>query len=300
MNEGRYSNFGATTPTTTLMNNNNNISSVLNNTSEFKTNACVLTTKVYFLLVGYTLVFVIGLLGNGFVLYTFRRYWRRGPIIELLILYLACFNFISSFLDPLTFGYWLVTCYRSWHFGWFGCKIIPSVCRASTNVSIGLILIMAIDRCRAIVFPFRRRLSRNATHALVFLAIVIGFASEIHHYAGSFIDKSGSCAVVKVTVPTYMYPLIITVSGRILTIIFVLTFTTVIAYFKLKKSYTEDLLGTSHSTNRSLSERCRKVTLMLVVMATVFSVTILPRDFFHIIYVISWITGNGNNGIKLT
>ena len=290
-----------TTTTTTLQTTSTNISSNMtsnSNITQTTDSLCILEFKTYLLLVGYAVVFVVGLIGNGFVLYTFRHYWRRGPIIELLILYLASFNFISSFLDPMTFGYWLVTCYKSWHFGWFACKIVPSLCRVSTNVSIGLILIMAIDRCRAIVFPFRRRLNRCTIHALVFIAIVIGFLSEVHHMVGSFINEKGLCDVVDVMGPGYLYPLIISISGRILTITFVLTFTTLTAYFKLKQSFDQKLLCASgNNTNRSLSERCRKVTIMLVVMATVFSVTILPRDFFHIIYAISWTTGTG---IKLT
>ena len=299
MNDNPYSELQlllTTTSTSTIQENpltsTKNISSHSNVTITTDS-LCVLEVKTYLLLVGYTLVFVVGLMGNGFVLYTFRHYWRRGPIIELLILYLAFFNFISSFLDPMTFGYWLVTCYGSWHFGWFGCKIVPSLCRVSTNVSIGLILIMAIDRCRAIVFPFRKRLNRSTIHVLVFISVVIGFLSEVHHMIGSFITDKGLCSVVKVLEPGYMYPLIFSISGRILTIIFVLSFTTLTAYFKLKQSFNEKLLSASHNINRSLSKRCRKVTLMLVVMATVFSVTILPRDFFHIVYAVSWVTGKG-------
>ena len=290
------------TATTTLDTTPTNVSSNItshSNITQTTDSLCVLEFKTYLLVIGYAVVFVVGLTGNGFVLFTFRHYWRRGPIIELLILYLASFNFISSFLDPMTFGYWLVTCYRSWHFGWFGCIIVPSLCRVSTNVSIGLILIMAIDRCRAIVFPFRRRLKRGKVHVLVFLAIVIGFLSEIHHMIGSFINDSGLCEVVNVSEPGYLYPVIVSISGRILTITFVLTFTTLTAYFKLKQSFDQKILcaGGGNVTNRSLSERCRKVTLMLVVMATVFSVTILPRDFLHIVYAITWGTGTG---IKLT
>jgi len=244
--------------------------------------------KRLFLIAGYSIVFTIGVSGNAFVLYTVRHYWRRGPIIELLILYLATFNFWSSLFDPLVFGYFVVTCSQSWHFGWLGCKLLPPICRVLSNISIGLILIMAIDRCRAIVFPFRRRLTRRSVHLLCVGNMVLACLCEIHHVNGSYINKDGLCRIVNVNEPMYLYPSTITIGSRILTIIFIQFSTTLVAHLKLKKARNEKLLQSTLS-----SKRCKKVTQMLVVMATVFSTSVLPRDFFHLIYTLSWSDGDG-------
>ncbi|XP_066930196.1 formyl peptide receptor-related sequence 7-like [Clytia hemisphaerica] len=149
-----------TTLSTAIFNQTSN-NATTTQSSSHSHGTCELETKTYVVLLGYVLIFFIGVTGNGLVLFSFRSFWRRGPVIELLILYLAFFNFLSSMLDPMMFGYWLVTCYKSWHLGWYGCKFVSPLCRIFTNISIGIILIMAIDRCRAIVFPFRKRLSRG-------------------------------------------------------------------------------------------------------------------------------------------
>ena len=287
-----------TTLSTAIFNQtSNNITTTQSTTQSDGT--CELETKTYIVLLGYVLIFFIGVTGNGLVLFSFRNFWRRGPVIELLILYLAFFNFLSSMLDPMMFGYWLVTCYKSWHFGWYGCKFVSPLCRIFTNISIGLILIMAVDRCRAIVFPFRKKLTRGQVHLLAAGVILLGFASEVHHVFGSFINDKGLCDVVLVRTPSYLYPSLITISGRILVIIFVFITTTLLAHIKLNRSQHRRFLARSCSNPHGMTQRCRKVTLMLVVMSSVFSITVLPRDFFHLIYNASWGLGTGD-GIILS
>ena len=275
-----------------FINNTSSIGNISTQEEIMRGDSCNLMRGIC-LTIGYSLIFTIGVSGNVVVLYTFRRFWKTGPIIELLILYLAFFNFLSSIIDPLMFGYWILTCYKSWHFGWFACKIVPSLCRIFSNISIALILIMAIDRCRVIAFPLRKKLSRRQIHILVVIAILIGLTSEIHHINGSFINDKGLCTIVDVIVPTYLYPSIITICLRLFLIIFVLFFTTLLAYLKLKKASQERLLQNNNQISASLNNRCRKVTFMLVVMAAVFSITVLPRDIFHLYYIISWSDGDG-------
>ena len=271
-----------------------NVSTTINSStivpSELRT--CKMSVQEFLLVAGYAIIFTIGTSGNALVLYTVRHYWRRGPIIELLILYLAAFNFFSSLLDPLVYGYFVITCNMRWDFGWLGCKLLPPICRILSNVSIGLILIMAIDRCRAIVVPFRKRLTRRNIHLLCASNILLATLSEVHHINGSYITDNGLCRIVNVILPTYLYPAVITISGRILTIVFIQFSTTLIAHLKLKNAKNQKLLHSAIS-----SKRCKKVTQMLVVMATVFSVSVLPRDFFHLIYTLSW---SDNDGIIAT
>ena len=260
---------------------------------------CEMTTFSICILAGYIGVFVIGTTGNSLVLLYYRNSHKTRTTIELLIVYLASFDLISSVLDPLIFGYWIWTCHLTWHFGWLGCKMIPSLCRVSTNVSIGILLIMAIDRCYVIVKPLRRHFKRTTVHVCVLLTVILGCATEIYYFNALFINKNtGQCDLKELRKHLdYSYPLVVLVSLRILAILLILVCTTIASSIKLNDARSATLVNGTEQSKRMTSSRY-KVTRMIVVMTTIFAVTVLPRDLFHLIHAISWLTPN--DGIKNT
>ncbi|XP_057302814.1 type-1 angiotensin II receptor B-like [Hydractinia symbiolongicarpus] len=252
---------------------------------------CVIRTTETLLLVGYCIVFVVGVIGNTIVLLTFKRSWRKGPIIELLIAYLAVFDLLSSVCAPLLFIYWTATCYMVWDFGWLGCKILPTLCRVFTDISIGVILTMAIDRCKSIVTPLRNRSSCKTIHIAVVVIIVLSCLCEAYYINGLLYIEQ--CTVVPAVYLSYSYPLVVFTVLRDVAFVLIFVVTTIAVYMKLKSSSNRRLLLSSQTSTRKHSQRGR-VMKMLVVMAAVFTVTVIPRDILHLTYTILWITSPKN------
>ncbi|XP_077374170.1 apelin receptor A-like [Festucalex cinctus] len=118
----------------------------------------------------YVLIFILGLLGNGAVIFTVWRTQgkRRVPLVYIGNLALADLTFVS-FL-PL----WAVNAVLDYHwpFGWFLCKISCYVVVLNLYASVFLLTSMTFDRYLAIVHPLSSRQVRTRSRMYVSLAAV--------------------------------------------------------------------------------------------------------------------------------
>lgn len=92
------------------------------------------------------LIAIVGLLGNGYVLYHFRKKWRRKELgsYQRIIFYLTlcnlCYGF--TFLIPALTNFWS----SQWVLGEPLCKIFYSLVPIGSSISIGFVTIMAFER----------------------------------------------------------------------------------------------------------------------------------------------------------
>uniref|UniRef100_A0A671QPL0 Leukotriene B4 receptor 1-like n=1 Tax=Sinocyclocheilus anshuiensis TaxID=1608454 RepID=A0A671QPL0_9TELE len=98
------------------------------------------------------LVFLLGVPGNVFIVWTILARARRRSITTLLILNLA---FADGFLMLLTPFFMVYLFQRSWIFGLVLCKVLFYLCCANMYASIFLIMLMSLHRLVAIVCPKR-------------------------------------------------------------------------------------------------------------------------------------------------
>ena len=259
---------------------------------------CVLKTEDLSLITSYSIVFCVGVFGNSLVLFGFGSYGRKRPMLDLLILYLAFFDLLASIFGPFVFVYWIITCNKSWHFGWFGCKTLPPLCRIFTDISIGIILIMAIDRSRAIVTPLKQSIRRTTIHTAVMATVVLSVLCETYYINALYIDNTtGRCVLPEIMrTPTYSYPLIVLTMGRNIAFVIIFAITTLAVRAKL---YNSNHLKLLRSNSKRRNQRSAQVMKMLIVMAVVFAISVIPRDLLHLSYTISWVVP-GNNGIILS
>jgi len=236
----------------------------------------------------YFLILFIGTCGNILVLAMFNRKSKQSAL-NLLIMYLAAFDLFASIFVPFIFGYWVWVCDLQWHFGLFGCKTLPVATRIFTSVSIGILLIMAIERCRVIISPFKPPLSRKTIHFAVFVTVILAVVSETHYITTLHINGDGECAVV-----VHEYYIIASITITLLrTVTFMSIFlsTTLLVTCKLRRKSGIDNTETkelaSHMEVRA--RRKRKAMKMLAVMMVVFGITVLPRDLFQMSLVISYL-----------
>ncbi|XP_030042742.1 relaxin-3 receptor 2 [Microcaecilia unicolor] len=92
----------------------------------------------------YSLVCMVGLLGNGLVMYLIRSRKGRSPPIDVFVFYLA----LTDFQFALTLPFWAVETLLdfSWPFGNTMCKIVLTMTMVNIYTNVFLLVAMSITR----------------------------------------------------------------------------------------------------------------------------------------------------------
>uniref|UniRef100_A0A668TB73 G-protein coupled receptors family 1 profile domain-containing protein n=1 Tax=Oreochromis aureus TaxID=47969 RepID=A0A668TB73_OREAU len=97
-----------------------------------------------------SLVLILGVPGNLFIVWSILARIRRHSVTTLLILNLAC---ADGFLMALTIFFIIYLAMQTWVFGNAMCKILFYLCNSNMYASIFLITLMSVHRLLAVVFP---------------------------------------------------------------------------------------------------------------------------------------------------
>ena len=258
------------------------------------------------MMMSFLFVFILGVFGNLLILLAFiPRLCSKRPNssshLDLLIVYLGFCDLLASVFGPIVFIYWISTCYKRWDFGIIGCKIIPSLSRIAVNISIGVVLIMAVDRCYAITAVTRRRkINSWIIHASVAAVVFLSTVSE-SYYINSIKQQvtanTTQCVLVPVVRPTYSIPLVVITCVRDLLFVVIFVATTMLSIRKLKLSTTGSFLGAFKEKRTMNNARTIK---LLMTMAGVFTLLVIPRDLLHLAFTISWMKWPEKQGIDDT
>ena len=215
-------------------------------------------------------IFLVGVVGNILVIYVFKFQHNTRSVTENLIIYLAIGDLLGSLINPFVFTYLRLTFSHLWHFGPIGCKILPSLQKITISLSIGIILLIAIYRCLMIcqiyIHSFNLRLFVTT---IVVLSIITRIPYTMHLHV-----KCGRCN-------GQMEDNDITLSILITEdLIFILIFTTALCFI-YKRLYNKEARKVLR--NQVDLQRNKKVVFMLVIMASIFLATVLPRHVFLIV-----------------
>ncbi|MEE6522615.1 hypothetical protein FKM82_021224, partial [Ascaphus truei] len=96
----------------------------------------------------YSLLFVLGLLGNVLVLVVLLRNKRGLQSTDMFILHLA----VADILLVLTLPFWAAQAVSGWHFGSVMCKIVGSLFKVNFYAGIYLLACISCDRYLSIVY----------------------------------------------------------------------------------------------------------------------------------------------------
>uniref|UniRef100_A0A667WUC7 Leukotriene B4 receptor 2a n=1 Tax=Myripristis murdjan TaxID=586833 RepID=A0A667WUC7_9TELE len=124
-----------------------------------------------------SLVFLLGVPGNLFIIWSILARARKQSVTTLLILNLACADGSLMAITPFFIIYLIQ---QKWVFGKVMCKILFYLCLANMYASIQLIMLMSLHRLVAILWPQRvsaitRR--RTVLRVLAFVWVVVMAAS---------------------------------------------------------------------------------------------------------------------------
>ncbi|XP_045068608.1 leukotriene B4 receptor 1-like isoform X1 [Coregonus clupeaformis] len=159
--------FSSSTPPILFLSASNHI---LNTTmSVFAANQSIVgnttSTTVGSLILG--LVFLLGVPGNLFIIWSILARARRRSVTTLLILNLAAADGSLMALTP----FFIVYLVKSWIFGNIMCKILFYLCLANMYASIQLIMLMSLHRLVAVVWP--RRVAALAGRKAVLRGVLV-------------------------------------------------------------------------------------------------------------------------------
>lgn len=232
-------------------------------------------------------MFFIGTLGNGYIFYYFGVKKRaRQTIPELLFSYLAVVDFIASVINPTLYTYFTLNRYI-WGSTEFLCSFTLSLGAIFTTMSGGIFIIIALDRERTIVFPFKNHFERSTIRWCVIGAIFYSIAMNFA-YALRLHKQDGRCHVDDVSKTSYWVPTLVCFLIHDLTLIFVFTFTNVRIFRHIRNKGTASILGALWEKRKRDNA---KIIRLLVVLASVYFLLTLPRDIFQMVYTMSEVVG---------
>ena len=256
-----------------------------------------LNTREYLLVAAYSMIFLCGVLGNALVIYIFG-YKKKSRTLstEKLIFYLAVIDFFASLFNPVLFIYLTITRYKQWHFGYVGCKTIPVFGPITTTASAGMLLLFAVDRYRAIAFPFQGELAPKTIKITTTLIITISILTYIHYaYALEITDNFG-CRVPHAENMLYGIPNCVLIVLRLSIYLFVFTYTHLGIYLALQRGNRCPSLDKGLAIKREYQSK--RIIRCVFIMGLVFLLLVFPREILYLIYNLSWLTSAC--GIKFT
>lgn len=234
-------------------------------------------------LVLFSLILIFGTIGNLLVIYVYGfTASRRFIKFERLMLLLGVFDLVASISNPAYYIYKIVS-HDAWHLGKFGCKVIPALGPIFTSISLGIILIMAIDRDRAVATPLKTQFKLRTIYKGV--AVNIGLCilvtiPYIHHttYLEAKKTYPPSCFVDS----TYSYDVILIFIFLTSDLIFLLVFS--VTTFRIFKKLTSKDSIDCPKMRHNRAKETNRILKIIAAMGIMFIVCVFPRDLLLVSY----------------
>ena len=230
------------------------------------------------------IIIAIGILGNSLVLIIFRSQQRKKrPTYDLLIWYLSLFD-ISGTIIVILEVYETLTCYQHWPFGWFGCKTLYTSYYLSINISVCVLLIIAIDRYRCLVTPFKRKFTSNEVHIAVFISVILSILLQWYQFKTLYITTDVVTGNVHCKqdrdLLIYTVPRTLTILLRDIVFIIVFFVTTHKINQKMIERNKRSALiyGMDASKCHKKKVEVKKTVIMITIMGITFGLLVLPLD----------------------
>ncbi|XP_041962135.1 chemerin-like receptor 1 [Alosa alosa] len=146
-------------------------------------------------LVVYSLAFVLGVLGNGLVIWV-TGFKMKKTVNTVWFLNLAVADFLFTAFLPLSVAYTAMDFH--WPFGRFMCKVNSTLTTLNMFASVYILVVISVDRCISVVKPIwaqnHRSVQRASAVSLVvwFLALVLSSPYFVFRDIGSGTRENNS------------------------------------------------------------------------------------------------------------
>ncbi|XP_012258758.1 neuropeptide SIFamide receptor [Athalia rosae] len=132
-------------------------------------------TAVY--CVAYLLVFIIGLIGNSFVIAVVYRSPRMRTVTNFFIVNLAVADIlVIVFCLPATL---MSNIFVPWVLGWWMCKTVPYIQGVSVAASVYSLVAVSLDRFLAIWWPLKCQITKRRARMMIVVIWFIGLTTTL-------------------------------------------------------------------------------------------------------------------------
>ncbi|XP_026224173.1 P2Y purinoceptor 1-like [Anabas testudineus] len=220
----------------------------------------------------YILVFIIGLVANGWGLKSLLQKWKKLGNINVFVLNLGVADILYLLTLPFLMVYYFMK--STWIFGDVFCKITRFCFNLNLYGSIGFLTCISVYRYLAIVHPMRVRGRITLTHS-VLISMTVWLLVSVQSlpdmlYTKTFGNKSEKCH--DTTDDKYVEDYLRYSLGRTLTG-FCLPFLIILCCY----GHMIVFLCRGKTTDKVLRQRCLKLLFILILL---FSVCYIP---FHVL-----------------
>lgn len=236
------------------------------------------------LITAYSLIILLGLLGNALVIYMIIRYRNMRTVTNFFIANLALADLLVDTLClPFTLVYTLLD---EWKFGSVLCHMVPFAQALSVHVSIFTMTVIALERYRCIVFHLGRRLTWHSSFLIMaftwtmsaVLAAPLAIFREYRNEEIPSINLHIAVCSEKWPHGTSRDGVIYSLSMLLLQYIIplaIISYAYICIWVKLKNHVSPS------SRNDSINRR-KKTTKMLALVVVVFAICWLPFHVFQL------------------
>ena len=236
-----------------------------------------------------SLIAVVGLLGNGYVLYHYRNKWRESGSYQKIIFHLTLCNLFYgvNFLVPALTNFWS----PQWTLGEPLCKLFYSLVPAGSAISIGFVTIMSFERYSGInnlISP----ITKKKINILSVANIAIGGASITPRFL--VLGYREDTSICEVRYPSFEFAIIYNALYLIVQHLIPLALT-VFFYFRIvRKLHQVVVLNTllKESIQKKVFDRKVKETFRIKKIVKVIIISfLLTVPVYQIFYIIILLVG---------
>ncbi|XP_068105579.1 C5a anaphylatoxin chemotactic receptor 1-like isoform X2 [Hyperolius riggenbachi] len=162
-------------------------------------------TNDWVAIVMYAVVFLLGVPGNGLVLWV-TIFDMKRTIHTVWFINLAVADLLCCLSSPVAI---MDTVVEHWPLGLFACKVIPSLLLVNMYASVLLLTVISIDRCIMVLIPMWCHVNRTLKKAYVacvviwFLAFLMSSPSFVFRYTNPDLRGDVTCGYNYVFVHKY-------------------------------------------------------------------------------------------------
>lgn len=231
----------------------------------------------------YTIIFVLGILGNALVCYVVIRNRAMQTVTNLFITNLALSDILLCvFAVPFTPIY---SFYGSWNFGSLLCHIMPFAQGCSVYISTLTLMSIAIDRFFVIIYPFRPRMKVETCVSVIIMiwtfaiTVTMPYAIFMTYYDlpyGKYCEE---------TWPTEKLRRIFGSATSFLQFVLpfiVIAFCYTCVSFKLNDRAKAKAASQNSRKEEIDKNRKRRTNQMLIAMVTIFGISWLPLNVINL------------------
>ncbi|KAK9515100.1 hypothetical protein VZT92_025771 [Zoarces viviparus] len=220
----------------------------------------------------YILVFILGLVANGWGLKSLLQNWKKLGNVNVFVLNLGLADILYLLTVPFLVVYYFMG--SKWIFGDAFCKITRFCFNLNLYGSIGFLTCISVYRYLAIVHPMRVMGRITVTHsvgisAMVWLLVSVQSLPDMF-YSKTFRNKPGKC--YETTDKNYVEDYLNYSLGRTLTGFCIPFLITLGCY-----GHVIVFLCRTKTTDKVLKQRCLKLLCILILL---FSVCYIPYHVF--------------------